>query len=536
MNFNEFVARWREQLALWRAPDAIQFWVQKSVLVLMVIVTVSIRLATIHNPLIERTLWKEIDYLMISENYWQGGYRFFWPEVSWPAEEPRATAMELPLVPFAVAVVYSLVGQTPLSVRWPTLSAFTLLGILVFYLVRREAGPIMGLAAAAAAFLMPLFNQFGNVLFSDPTAICMGAASVLMLQRWLDSGRRTDAIYASLTLGLTLALKVEMLYLGFCCAWMVWRRHRWNIGQYATALWVAAGALALTALWYFYAYWLSKNSIDVFGVFGGIYGGHDKFQTMSMLSDPEWYREMWRRVSWGILGGKVGIALAITGVSTVLITRYKGLILAYLVAVILYFIIVAEGQIDAPYRQLHAVLPLAAMVGFGALGIVAALVVVFNCITIRGTSNSRRCHAGVATILAISLVGSLPIRRLDDVMNRDFVSPENERRWRIAEKIRWIAGDGAMIVTVGEYSIHKGGVDVSPVLYRYANARGWALIGTNWSDSYIEVLRAKGAKLLVGINLDREVPVKQMIEQLADRYRVAYREQGSVIFDLRDCR
>lgn len=378
MLFKAFISRWREQLASWRAPDAIPLWVQSAVLVVLIIATVGVRLATIDTPPLERSLWKEIDYLMISENYWQGGYRFFQPEVSWLAEEPRATAMELPLVPFMAAVGYALAGQTPLSVRWPTLLAFTLLGIFVFFLVRREVGPIIGLAAAAAALAMPLRHEFGNLLFSDPSAICAGAASVLLLQRWLDSGRRTDAIYASLAHGLTLALKVEMLYLGLCCAWLVWRRHRWNIGQYAPALGVAAGALALAAPWYLYAYWLAQHSIDVFGVFGGFYGGHDKFQTFTMLSDPGWYRKMWGRIFWEVLGGKIGVALALAGTLTVLISRSGQLILAYLVAVLCYFAIVAEGQIDAPYRQLHAVPPLAALVGCGALGLVAAVAVVVS--------------------------------------------------------------------------------------------------------------------------------------------------------------
>ncbi len=530
MLFKAFITRWREQLASWRAPDAIPLWAQSAVLVILIIATVGVRLTTIDTPPLERSLWKEIDYLMISENYWQGGYRFFQPEVSWPAEEPRATAMEMPLVPFVAAVGYALAGQTPLSVRWPTLLAFTLLGISVFFLVRREVGPIAGLAAAAAALAMPLHHTFGNLLFSDPSAICAGAASVLLLQRWLDSGRRTDAIYATLALGLTLALKVEMLYLGVCCAWLVWRRHRWNFGGYAPALGVAAGALALAAPWYLYAYWLAQHSIDVFGVFGGIYGGHDKFQTFAMLGNPDWYREMWGRVSWDLLGGKIGLALALAGALTVLISRSGGLIFAYLVAVAFYFVIVAEGQIDAPYRQLHAVPALAALVGYGAVGLVAAAAVVVSRFP-RSFSRSSGWAGELAAVLAVVLVVSMPIRRFDDILHRDF-APANKLEWEVAMKVREMAGDGALIVTVGAYSIHKGGVDVSPVLYRYANARGWSLIGTNWSAADVEVLRGKGAALLVGIKLDREPSTKHMVQKLTDHYRKIWRGKDSLILDL----
>jgi hypothetical protein len=61
-----------------------------------------------------------------------------------------------------------------------------------------------------------------------------------------------------------------------------------------------------------------------------------------------------------VLNGWIGLVLALAGVLTILLTGSGRLVLAYLVAVLCYFVIVAEGQIDAPYRQLHAVPPLAA--------------------------------------------------------------------------------------------------------------------------------------------------------------------------------
>src|SRR4051812_33689743 len=62
----------------------------------VLLVCACVRLATIGNPPLDRTLWKEIDYVMLSDNY-RVGAPFFYPTITWPAEGPRFTGMEFPL-------------------------------------------------------------------------------------------------------------------------------------------------------------------------------------------------------------------------------------------------------------------------------------------------------------------------------------------------------------------------------------------------------------------------------------------------------
>ena len=75
------------------APDAMSPAQQWAVLALILLATLTLRLWTLPGPPIDRTAWKEIDYITISTNYWQHGYRFWWPEVTWPAEPPRVTEL-----------------------------------------------------------------------------------------------------------------------------------------------------------------------------------------------------------------------------------------------------------------------------------------------------------------------------------------------------------------------------------------------------------------------------------------------------------
>ena len=95
------------------------------VLFVIVIGIAGFRLMTINVPSLEWTSWKEIDYLTISQNYWQNGFNFLQPEVTWPAEPPRVTEMELPLVPYISAILYQVFGYGSLTARAITLFLMT---------------------------------------------------------------------------------------------------------------------------------------------------------------------------------------------------------------------------------------------------------------------------------------------------------------------------------------------------------------------------------------------------------------------------
>jgi hypothetical protein len=198
----------------------------------------------------------------------------------------------------------------------------------------------------------------------------------------------------------------------------------------------------------------------------------------------------------------------------------------------LHIVVVAEGHLDAPYRQLHAIAPLAMLIGAGAVGVVALGATLLRPPRV-GALRSRTLPPLLATSLVLWLIIAVPVRYRIQVFPPPSANAIHEVDWRLARTIREIAGEGAYIVTVGAYTIHKGGVDLSPVLYRYASARGWSLIGPNWSPDVVEKLRKKGAQLVVAIDLDREPEVRAMVRDLATRYRVIYEDADATILDLR---
>jgi 4-amino-4-deoxy-L-arabinose transferase-like glycosyltransferase len=486
------------------------------VLVLLLI----LRLLTLSSPALDRTCWKEIDYLAVSHNFWQHGYHFFFPEVSWPAEPPRQTAMELPLAPFLAALLYPIFGFVPLAARLPTVLASLLMSAYVYRLGRASFGWLVGLGAALSAGLLFLSHPFGRFLFSDPLVIALSVVAVFHYDRFLKGGRRRDGALFSAALALCLLVKLEALYLGPLFAALTVYHRRARLRGYAVPLGLGALCLVPAALWYAHAVEIGRTALDVFGVTGGLHGGgHNKFQTLTLLRQVSWYREMYGRIGHVLLGGPLGMGLFGLGVVVAARLRRGGLFFAYLATIGIYFAVVAEGQIDAPYRQL-ALLPAAAP--FLALGAMA--------LTILG----QRLLPTAAVLPLLLLLCVLPSTRgLGRVLHADPRKPFNEARFRLARALRAHAGPEGKLIALGEYSIHVGGNDLSPMLYHYSGLTGWTLERGQWSMAVVQDRIQRGATHLLAFQMEREPDAAPFLAELRRRYPVRYENEDGFILDLR---
>lgn len=219
---------WRRMLEQLLREDAVPIAWQRVFVCLVVAACFAVRLWTIDAPALDRTAWKEIDYIAISSNYWQHGFDFLWPEVSWPAEPPRVTEMELPLVPYAAALLYAVFGFSAYTVRITTVLAFLLLTLYVFRLAKRELGPLVGLMAALAASIMPLYHPFGRFLFSEPLMLATSVMGIFHFAEWVEFRRRRDWLLGLVGFTLALALKLEPLYLLLPLTWIAFRKYGWQ--------------------------------------------------------------------------------------------------------------------------------------------------------------------------------------------------------------------------------------------------------------------------------------------------------------------
>lgn len=528
-----FLLQFRRDYLTLLNQEVISPSVQRVLVSLIVAACLFVRLWTIDAPPLDRTTWKEIDYLTISTNYWQHGFKFFEPEVTWPAEPPRITALELPLIPYVTALLYPLFGVTPYSARILSTFGWLLMCVYVFRLAKRELGPLVGVLSALASSIMPLYHPMGRMLFSDPVMLAMSVMALFHFSEWVERRRQCDGFLAMGAFSLAVALKLEPLYLLLPILWIAFRQYGWRLGEYRQFVILVGCALILPILWYSYAYHLAHTYTDVFGVFGGIGGreAHNKFQTLTMLSNPEWYSIMYKRLTGQILGGMVGTVLFLVGLFVSLVLRTGKLFLVYALTMGIYFGLVAEGQIDAHYRQLASVPPFAGFIALGSLAVWAVPLAAW-----RSFSNSFGpvwWHARVCVLGGIALIALIGFQMRWSIMGQHLYLPPHPVTWEFAQVIMSHADKNSKLVTAGEYTIHKGGNDLSPVLYYYSNLQGWSLQAGEWDFHLIETLIAKGATHFAAVQMSREPDAEPFLREMRTRYPVLYDKDDMVLLDLR---
>lgn len=529
--FNKVLSTYREVLNRAVFYDGISEKNIRYGLLLIVLSTAFIRIATINEPAIDRTAWKEIDYIMVSENYYRHGYDFLRPEVSWPAEEPRATAMEFPLVPYVAALFYSVLGVNVYSIRLLTLLAFLLLIVYVYKLVRREMGAVLALGAAFFTAIIPLFHSHQNMLHSEPLMIFLSVFSIFHFAEWVDFRKTKNLIGFVIGYSLTIALKPTALYLLLPLSWIFFRKHRFQWRAYGTGAVIVLSTLILPVLWYYHAYHLARESIDVFGIFGGQFGGHDKFQTLAMLSNPDWYLEMYWRLKL-LMFGEFGFLFVGLGLLAVFWLKRGILFAAYMAAILCFIAIVAEGHIDASYRQLTIIPPAAFLLAMGtatcSVGLYVAARSIFQL-------QQKKGLATFSFLFSLLLLAVFPIRKPYTFLPNEKEAPCHLTNWELAREIRKVAGEKDTIILAGEYTIHKGGNDLSPVTYYYSGLSGWTIQQGQWEEAVINELRRKGASLFGAVSYWRELELEKFLESLKGQYPVLYEDsqKGILLLDLR---
>jgi hypothetical protein len=298
---------------------------------------------------------------------------------------------------------------------------------------------------------------------------------------------------------------------------------------------IFCAALVVPILWYAWAAHLEATGVRAFGLFRG----HDKFQTLAMLSDPGWWFAIAQRFA-GLCGGKEGFGVAVAGgaVAAWLWWPRSALFVAWAGGAALYTAIVAEGNLDAPYRQFHMVPALALAVASGAVCLASVCLVPLG----RSARTDARPRVGLAVALAVVIV------LLPAVLRPGKVAPEagpvDAESWRRAQIIRAVSGRNDKLVAFGEYDPKKGGNDISPLLFYYSQLQGWNVPDADCSVAYVRQLIERGATLMVVssvANLETGAvsfpPCRGNpsggFDEFSSLFETIHRDEGFLLLDLR---
>src|SRR5207249_5902596 len=87
--------------ATWRASHiAIAIWV----------LAVAARLVLINQPYVDDWSWRQSDVAAIARNFYEGGFRFAYPQIDWAGDATGYVGTEFPILPFLAAICYKVAG------------------------------------------------------------------------------------------------------------------------------------------------------------------------------------------------------------------------------------------------------------------------------------------------------------------------------------------------------------------------------------------------------------------------------------------
>ena len=237
--------------------------------------------------------WRPADLAAIALNYYRNGFDFLHPQILWGGNGPGYVEMEFPLLPYCVAVLYSVFGVHD----WVALVIPMMCGIGLAVVVNKLTTHFFGAAAGFIAGLFvataPTWLAMSTGLWPDAPPVFCGTLGLYLLARWVDEGSTGHFIVAACVVSLAILLKLTSLYLGLPILFLFWVKYRqrwWRVPQ----VWLFATLVLLPpVLWYVHAYRLFLQYHNTFGI---IASGYMKFGSVNLFTDPMFYAKTVIRV------------------------------------------------------------------------------------------------------------------------------------------------------------------------------------------------------------------------------------------------
>lgn len=469
--------------------------------------------------------WREADMSSVAMNYLHNGFRFLYPQIDWGGAGPGYVEMEFPIIPFLTAVLFKIFG--PHDVCALVIPFLCGLGVVIsVYLLARNLYD-SGVAFCAGLFVAfsPLLSLASQTFLDEPALLLCTILSVHFLLRWLETDRTGDYLLSSVFTVLAVLLKLTALYVGlpllvvFAIKYgkkMVWKRAFWLFGLLS---------LLPVSLWYYHAHTLYVEYGNTFGILSG---GYNKFARADLLLSLDFYLLMAKRILLSV-STPIIFLLFLFGLfqrqsrSTVYVLH------AWAAALVVYMLLIAEGNKDMIYYQLPW-LPVLSILGSAGMFSLLHLVGKWSFVA----APARQIAAVIAVFMAVALSIASVMARSSHVPIT-FLEAEAQIKAQ-AEEVKAATSEGSLLVVATSYGNEKtpSTIDTPPQMFYFSGRRGWYLALAWVTPGAIDSLKREGADYFVvfGGDVTAFRADTLMVGQLSSMYRVVVDRTDLLVFQL----
>ncbi len=411
----------------------------------------------------------------MARNFYENGFRLLYPQINWGGNSPGYVESEFPIYSFVIALLYDIFGM---SDTWGRLLSviFSLCTICVLYLLVRKF--ISENAAVWSSFIysiIPLSIFYSRAFMPESAMLMCSVAGIWWFSEWLDKGKAWYFILSCVAIAMAVLLKLPALYLGLPLLYLAWVRYgksvvsRWILWLYAVLV------ILPVVLWYDHAHRIYEQSGLTYNIWGF---GTDKWGNFDIIFTLKFYNDVLfksiaeRHLTWaGFIPFIGGLFIKRSG-------RRELLFDYWLIAVVIYFLIVGRGNQVHEYYQLPFILPAVVFIGkaFARYLPVTAL---------RDSFASRPLPTSVCLIFVVA-VGILSYLRYDNLMGSETL---DSPIFRLAAAVDTSTKKDDLIVTVSEGN---------PIYLYRCDRKGWNADADQVDSAFLAGKKQEGAKYVIG--------------------------------------
>jgi len=473
-------------------------WLKEHPIAILLAFSLLVRFYNIDSPLIGAHSWRQTQTAMIARNFQEHGYMFFYPQVDWGGNSPGYFESEFPIYSYLIAPAYEAEGFGEVWARFLTILA-SLCGIYFLYrLVRNILGERIAVWSAGFFALLPLQVFYSRVVMPDMVMLASMIAGVHFFNEWLGQERRKHLILSALCVSLAGLIKPTALHIGLPLLFLAWTKFGKGM-LFRKALWgYAAGVFLPVALWYYHAHTIRLDgglSVDM----------SDKWGNWDLVLTAEfWNRIVFqslaeRHLTWaGFIAFAVGLFLKRESVKEKLFD-------AWLVAVVVYFMIVGMGNYVHEYYQLPFIIPAAVILGkvYGRY---------FNW-------KEGRSAVKWSLIAALLLISAAGVWRYSVYMQ--FEDEESSAELKFASAIKNQTSPSALIGLMARND---------PTLLYLSDRKGWHVTMEHVANGQIDSLVQSGMTHLVGADRYLRQGEKSIVDSVMAKYSKITDKDGFFIY------
>lgn len=339
--------------------------VEYLLLIIFLVMGVVLRLYKINSPIADWHSWRQADTAAVTRNYLKLGVKILYPryddfsDVSGKGlfnpdgyrfvEFPIFNLIHLTLVKFFSGFTLEYLG------RMTSIIAATITSLVLWEIVRRYAGGLAGVIAAAFYSLLPYNIFFTRLVLPEPLMVCLAVLTLLCFDNWIRNKGNFWLWFGMFVGALAVLVKPMAVFLLLPFVWQLWKKFGKNI-VYQKQLWIAWIVMAVPFL--IWRTWSYKYPQGIPASAWLLNGNHIRFK-------GAWFQ-------W-IFGERIGkLILGIWGIVPFVegLTTGGAYLFSWFGGALVYLIVFATGNVHHDYYQILIIPAISILLGVGSANII----------------------------------------------------------------------------------------------------------------------------------------------------------------------